>query len=333
VAKKHRGWDNPPPVSMVGGSETFLAQRMLTKAIHGARATNRRVEISSEKGVLEDAVSASILYPESMLLVVRDLKVLDPEYMANLASSKDNTVALLVAVGGPLPAKGHGLKVVEVVPKDYRFVFSKPPPWKEAEVCTRFLLKEAASRGKTLPEPLATALVNRVSTDLGVLRFEMLKLSTYLDGLGETEVKPAHVAAVMSRVGSANFQAVVDAVGAGDTIRALRALDEVYLSSNRDPTLRAIAWVSKSAATWLHAASLDGQGASEDEVSSRMGINPYRYTHFVLPVARRWGTSRLMSLLHRLAEVQQSVGRGCADPWTRLECVLVLACRSISSPR
>jgi len=335
MAKK-KGWANPPPVSIVSGSESYLRVREVQKAMYAAAATKRRVETmpGSNHDAVDDAVSGAAIFSEPVLLVIREIKDMDPEIVQAHAEDGDNTVAMLLVYEDDIPKKGPAFRVSEAVPKDFRFSFKKPRDYKAPELAAKFVQDQAKAAKLKMPPQLASALVEKVGTDLGVLRWEVLKLQVYLRAIGEgPEVTPTHVMATMVMMGEANIGAVVEAVAVASEKHVLRALEAVKVNSSDDPTLPTVAWLHNRVRTWLHVAALDAQGASEAEGVSRTNLNPYVYSKLTVPIARRWGTSRLVDLAHKLSSVEASVRRGIVDPWARLECLLVTSCRSVKATR
>lgn len=335
MAKRYKGWKNPPPVAAVYGSEGFLRRRVVRLAIKEAVKANRRVEFvdGTDPDAFEDALSSSVMFAEPQLLVVTDIKDLDPFEIDAHAKEDDNTVSiLLVHEGTP---KDKVSELIEFVPKSYRFPFEKPEKkYKIPEVAAKFLMAEAKDRGLELGPDLADALVSKVGTDLGVLSYEILKVEALLAARGEgPKVTPDHLKDTMVLLGEVDVGAIADAVGRASVPRLLKAMDDVKRNSSKDPTLHTVAWISKQAMTWLHAATLIQQGAGDDEGASRTGTPPYVYKSFILPVARRWQTSRLMSLVKRLAMAESAVKSGRVAPWTLLECGLVASCRSVRGGR
>jgi DNA polymerase III delta subunit len=333
---KRKGWNwkKAPPAAAISGSEGFLRRRALSMAIKGATMSGRKVEFvdGKEPEALSDALSSSALFAEPMLFVVTGIGDIDPFEIGSHVEEGDNTISiLLVCEGDP---KGKEAEVVEFVPERYRLSFPKPPPYKVPEVAAKFVIEEAKRREMEFPPDLADAIVSKVGSDLGTLSFEILKAEMLLLARGDgPKVTPAHVKETMALGGEVDIGAVVDAVGRASAARTLKAMDAVRENSAKDPTLQVVAWVGNRATTWLHAATLVAQGAGEDEGASRTGTPPYVYKSFIVPVARRWGTSRLMSLLRRLATAEASVKAGHVAPWTQLECGLVAACRSVGGGR
>lgn len=328
---KHRGWKNPPPVSIIGGSQEYLCRRGLNLAIKAAGETGRRVEAVAGQDGIDDALSASILFRQPVLLVVQELEGLDAEW---LKSHKDNTVAVVLYYPKDIP-KGQA-DLVKAVPKPYQFIYSKPAPYKMAEKAIDFVLEECQRYGKEMERSLAKALVEKVGTDFGVLSYEVLKVSLLLDARGEgTAITPLHVSQTMVLSGEVDIGAVVDAVGAGSVVKTLRTLDAVKKNWQQagDPTLAVVAWLGNRVTSWLHVAALDGQGADEKEGAQRAGLNPYIYIQFSRPVARRWGKPRLIALLRRLALVEMAVKQGRQNPWAMLECALIASVRAVQSGR
>jgi len=333
MAKKYKGWKNPPPVAAVYGSEGFLRRRVIRLAIKEAVAAKRQIEFVDGKDpeAFEDAMSSTTLFAEPQLLVITNIDDIDP-FVIDAHSKGDNTVALLLVHEGD-PKKKVG-ELIEFVPKPYRFSYAKPPPYKAGEVSAKFLIAEAKQRGLEVGPDLADALVSKVGTDLGMLSFEILKIEALLAARGDGSVVTAdHIKDTMVMTGDVDISAVVDAVGRASVPRLLKAMDDVKRNSSKDPMLLTVAWLSKKAMTWLHASILLQQGAGEDEGASRTGTPPYVYKSFIIPVARRWQTSRLITLVKRLSAAESAVKSGRVSPWTQLECGLVASCRSVRSGR
>lgn len=333
-AKRFQDWSDPPPVSLVSGTEDYLVHLQVRKARFAASKTGRSIERVGDTGALGDARSAVDMFPDPVLLIAEGPDLLDADEVALHAKGKDNTVALLIVCAGELPKNKESKAVLDAVPKTYRSSFVKPPPWEAKGASVKFLQAEMSLYGKTMGEALASAMVSKVGTSLGVLRFEALKLAMYMDFQGEcTDVTLEHVRGTITYTGEENIGAIMDALSKGSERAVITALDDLRRNTPGDLTLKVLAWLNKSVTGWLHAAALDAQGASESEGVSRTGMKPYRYKNFVLPTARRWGTSRLMSLTQKLPQIEASVKKGHVSPWVQLECTLIAACRGVASGR
>jgi len=329
-----KGWEDPPPVALISGTEDFLRRRALAKAVRASAQTGRRVEWVTTKEEVEDALTSGMLYTEPLMLVVGDLTAVTPEEVTARVVAKSNTIAMVLVHEGDVPAKLA--PVMEAVPKTFRFTYTKPPPYKATEQAIEFVVQEAERLGKKIPEPLAKSLVDRMGADLGLLSYEMLKVSLLLDARSKgTEIKGEDIAATMVLTQDADIGVVVDAVGARSVKGLLKALDRVKSNwpQSEDPTLAVVAWVGNRATTWLHAATLDAQGSDEREGANRVEVNPYVYTRFVLPVARQWKVPPLVGLLQRLAVVERAAKTDRVSPWTMLECALIASIRSADAPR
>jgi len=311
---------------------------MVHAAIKTASGAGRRVEYVSgnDHDVISDAVSASVLYPEPILMVVSEPKGMDPELVREHVEGDDNTVALLLVSEGNVPGKGTLSEIAEGIPKKYLVAFKKPSPYKQEEASISFVMKEAQQRGKRMPESVALALVKKVGTEFGVLYYEVMKVAAYMEAIGAgEEVTADHLRATVLQVGSVDnhLKDMVTAVGHASPRRVLRSLDAIQKDSGQDATMRTLAWLGGQATKWLHAASLDSQGAGENEGASRMGMSPYVYSSIILPVSRRWGVTNLKTLVHRLAHVEVSIKSGKINPWIQLECALVASCQAVRSAR
>jgi len=333
---KAQGWHKPPPVIVLSGSDAFQCRRELRKALAACDATGRRVEYvdGSDEGSLADTLAGSILFDEPLLVVVSKPQKADIELIKGHLESKSKTICLVLNHEGKIRKDSKFAKALKAVPKKHHQTFSLPGQQHRIEdAAIKFVVQEAERYGKTIDTELAEALVSKMGTDYGVLSFEILKVATYLDALGEeASIKGSHLRGTMVRTRTANFAPLVDAVGKASVVRVVREMESLKANFGGDArgrTLTACAWLGNQAIRWLHAESLDGKGAESSEISDRMKMHPYVYKSFVLPVARRWGSARLKALVKRLSKVETAVVTGHIDPWSELECGLISLCRGV----
>lgn len=329
------GWANPPPVIVLFGDEDFLCQRELRKALAAAHATGRVVERvdGSDNSALNEAIEP--MFGEQTLVVVSNPGKADPEILTDHLEAGDNTISVLLHQKGKI-RKGSKLdKVVSSLKKQHRIEFSRPSQnHKVEDYAVKFVVLEAERLGVTISTDLAEALVRKVGTNLGVLHFELLKVSAYLSfNEGGSQVTAEALKATMVQMGETTLNPLSTALGRASTRLVLREMNTIRQNSS-DPegglTLKVCAWLSRSATTWLHAAALEADGAGEAEAASRVSLHPYVYGRFVRPVAKRWGKARLTELVKKIAKAEASVKAGHVAPWIALECALAASCRSVS---
>jgi DNA polymerase III delta subunit len=197
------------------------------------------------------------------------------------------------------------------------------------------VVSEAGSRGKVISDRLATALVDRVGTDLGRLSYEVLKFCTYLDSTDETEVQPQHLRGTLIEVGEVNFIRLFEALQTGSEASLIRIFERLKLDmgdTNDVRTLKISTTLSNQVALWLHALSLEKDGADINEACQRMKVTPYRYEKILLPIARRWGKENLINLIGKLSDAYKMAKGNRIDAWTWFESTLIGACHGLRQP-
>ena len=155
MARRYKDWHNPPPVSVIGGTDDFYRRRALRKAILAATMSGRRVERCSSLDHLGEVLSGASVFvdPALAILTLKPPKKSEeaagesedevPEkkrkprkseaealldFIGQHLGTDDNQVAVVVLYEGAVPAA-----VVDAIPKTYRFVFDTSPGYKLGE--------------------------------------------------------------------------------------------------------------------------------------------------------------------------------------------------------
>lgn len=322
-------WKDPPPVVVLSGDEDFLRVRELREAVAVADEMGRSVEYvdGDDREELSRVLSSSgVFFQEEILVVIENAEKVDDELVLRHHEGGDSTVTVLLHQKGVIKKKSGLSKVVQGLPKNLVAKFEKPKPWEEGERAVKFCMQEARKRGVSLPELLANALVKNVGLDLGILTFEVDKLARFTKIEGVQEVQVGHLRQTVGAFSELGPKPVVEALerfspkGASEALANMR---RTHAGNLGGAALRACAFVSRSATKWLHVAALHDEGAGPDEISSRTGLHPFVLRKTLLPVAKRWGQGRLVTLLKSLARVERSVRSGHVSPWVQLECAVL----------
>ena len=322
-------WKKPPPVVILSGDEEFLRVRELREAVAVADEAGRSVEYvdGDDRGELSRVLSSSgVFFHDEILVVIENPENVDHGLVLRHHEAGSTDVVILLCQKGAIKKKSGLSKVADALPKQLVACFEKPKPWEEADRAVQFCVTEARKRGVELKEAIAGAIVKNVGLDLGILTFEIDKLARYMKVEGARDVEVAHVKATVGAFSELGPKPVVEALerldpkGASAALANMRRTHAGHLGG---ATLRACAFVSRSAVKWLHIAALLNEGAGPDEISSRTGLHPFVLRKTLLPVAKRWGEGRLVTLLKSLARVERSVRSGHANSWVQLECALL----------
>lgn len=349
--KRYGGWDNPPPVTVVSGTEWFYKRREVQRAVRAARATGRDVQRvdGSESNALGDVLE-SAAFGGTVLAIVSSPGDVDFELIGRHAAGEDNTVCFLLYEESLKRDTGLS-KFADDLPKQHRMVFNKPEkPHKHREYAVEFVIAEARRLGVSINADLAEALVDKAGKvefdsgkrfkplvpDLGLLHFELLKVATYMSSLKEgPAVTATHIKATLAVLGETDATQLTEALAKGSVKGVLREMDrltrEQPVSSPSERTVTVCSWLGSQVAKWLHAAALHEDGASESEAASRMAVHPWIYKAFLLPAARRWRMKHLTALLRRINAAEKAAKSSHINPWIELEAGLVTACRGLAA--
>jgi len=323
-------WRNPPPVTIIAGTQDYLRRKELAAAKAAADQSGRRVETidgADREGLLNTLSAGGVLFQDKVLLVIRNPDKLDPKHIVPHGNGTDNDVALLLYYEGEIKKRGAVARISERIPDKFSIDFKGPKAWEADEYAQKFVAKEAKRLKLTMPETLAANLVTICGTDLGVLAFEMQKVAALVRYEGETEVKAAHLRQTVASISEAGTMPVVEYLARRNAPRLMRALASMRRTHASDPTMKGIAFVGRNVLQWLQAASLISQGNSEGEISAGLGIHPYIYKTKIAPTAKKWGEKNLAALLSSLADIERGVRSGHVNPWVEFECALLRACK------
>jgi|TARA_R110000824_G_scaffold48399_15_gene136729 DNA polymerase III delta subunit len=323
-----RGWSNPPPVVVVGGTEPYLRDREIRKAVQASVSLGRDVvELNSGAEAMQTVSYASTFgMPTLVVVPASEMKAED---IIKHTAKKDTSVTLLLTVAGEINDK----KIPAVAPVHgaHRISFSQPKTRKaQARAATIFAQKEADSLMKSkdvLPLRLAEALVKVVGTDLGLVYHEVLKVCTLAQARGISPLTPDLMKATLYRPGGVVLDPVREALAASNPIAMMKALDRLKAGVS-DPVmllLRAKGAPGKLATLWLQVCSLLERGASEEEISHRLNI-PIWAVKTEVATAQRWGSKRLSKLVVSLSDVEGGVFIGAPSPWVACVIALVGSC-------
>jgi DNA polymerase III delta subunit len=324
-----KGWGNPPSVVVVGGTESYLRDREIRKAILAAVATGRDVVECGPDDDPMQTVSYAGTFGMPTLVVVSAGQVKESDVEKHVTNKK-SPITLLLKVDGELDDKKH--PSIAPVHGAHRISFSKPKTRKaQIKAAVTFARKEAdvAMQSKdVLPLRLAEALVGAVGTDLGVVYNEVLKVATLARARGIQPINVELIKGTLHRPGGVDMAPVRKALAASDPVAMMKALDRLKAGVSGDPVmliLRAKGAPGKLAPLWIQICSLIERGATAEEISHRLNI-PVWSVKGEVSAATRWGSERLSKLVVSLAKVERGVLFGAPSPWVSCVTALVDSC-------
>lgn len=308
-----------PPALVVAGTDEFQRRRLVRK-ITSTRALDGWSVIPVDAGVsgdVEQSLSSTSLFGANTLLVVSRAEKLSPAILKSQLDDPDPSVVLLLVSDADKLAPP-----LDSVPKALVKTFSLPAFYKMEEHATAFCVEEAKAYKRELAPALATALVRKVGTDLGVLAFEVQKAALY--ATGADKLTADHFRATVAPLLESDGSAIADALATQNRKLFMSEMDRFRKSKGGDPTIELCGRViSPTVLRWLQAAHLHASGLSPQAAAGSVGANPWFWEHKVLPAALRWKITGCVQIVRVVAAAQEATFRGSVSPWGLLEAGLV----------
>jgi DNA polymerase III delta subunit len=315
-----------PPVLMVSGTAGFLRRRFLWNVITKRRTEGWRVEFldgEDHAGILR-ALDGNPFLSEQILAVVEQPEKAPLALIERHMQVKDPSTVLFLHVDGDLDGRTKFSKLAKAL-GTFHVSFADPPSYKAVEVAERFVQEEVERLGLMMDTGLVSALVAKVGSDLGFLRFEVLKIALSAEASGVTTVTPETVRGTMAQILGADVLPITDALVARNTSKLYRLLQQVRKTSKDDPTMRICGFLTAHLQRWMQAAHLEG--LSVKEAAQQIGQNPWAFEKSTLPGARVWGRKGTIWLLRTISDAERAVLSGALNPWYVLVSGLLRACR------
>jgi len=186
-------------------------------------------------------------------------------------------------------------------------------PW-----CGEFVVMQAKRHGKVIAPNLAQAIVNKVGTDLGVLRWEVLK---YVMGSGESEViEPKLVAGLFSEISDPDSSDLINSVASQDHRAFLRVCARFEKSSSSDQTMAVCnGLLFYKLLEWLDVGVRLEAKMTLEQIAQDLGKNPWFVTNHLAPVVMGLGVDKVRSLIKVLYECESAVLLGARQPWVKFK--------------
>lgn len=209
----------------------------------------------------------------------------------------------------------------EVVPKALMEVkkkesFAKPRGGaKIEEWCAKYLQKLVKDRGKEIALPICKSVVQRVGADLGVLRYEALKLGYVAEG---AELTPREVMSVLAPLSELSGVLLVDAVFSKNPTAFLKVCDRYEKNKKDDPTMGICTGLLfrniydlLSVRFCLEAGIKTAQGIADE-----IGKERWLVEGVLLPRANTYTTKNLREILGHLYVCEKLALSGVVSPFT-----------------
>jgi len=316
------------PVYLFFGEEEFLLRRALTRlqealSQEAGEPVPKTLFDATETRLTEVLGEARtpVLWGGRQFLVVsaaERYKVAELQPLVNYLENPGRDVCLVLVAGGlkAREVERHAvwgrLFKAEAALGFYRLKEGQLPRW---------LAEEAAQRGKELPPASARGLIEAVGPDLTELVQELDKLVLYVGT--EPVITPAAVVQLASRSRSHTIFELVEALGAGQAVRALAIL--ARLLDLGEPPPKILVMLARQVRLLLKAREAVQAAASPAEVSERLGI-PGMVAEKLVRQAGKFPQQRLIDLLLALNRTDRSLKRSAAPDRLLLEVAVMELC-------
>jgi DNA polymerase III delta subunit len=304
-------------IALVSGSEKFLTRRAVRGFVDTANLKHSTVLYvdGSSRGELSQTLGGSCLFPNPTLLVVSNPDKLDPQIVLEHQKDKDSLVDLLLVYDGVLRKNSKFRKALGSKVKHFEYVAEKKA-YKQKEFAEAFCMAEAKKLKKSFKPEFASALVQRVGSDLGVLSFELLKAALLSDAEGKDSIEAEHLRKVIAPLLESSVFELTDALGDFDLKRTLRTLTKIQTTHNGDPTVKVCSIIENTVVNWACAESLYEKKTQIEKIADQIGLDPWYCKNLVMPVVVRWSSrGKLVDLLIAVTESKRAALKGALNPW------------------
>ena len=172
--------------------------------------------------------------------------------------------------------------------------------------------------GKKINPVLCRAIVNRVGTDLGALRWEVVK---YVHATEEEEIKPEVVVNLISDLTEASFMDLSTSIFERNHKAFIKVCEKIERSSKTDQTMAVCnGLLLSNCINFLEVGVRVQEKMKLDDIASDLGKNPYAIKNHIAPKIYSFGgVENLRRLLRVLYECENNVVSGGRDSWLKFK--------------
>lgn len=299
------------PVHVLVGEERFLVERaieLLKKATVGDGPRGFNDDVFHGRGLEAKKVSAAArtlpMMATARYVLVRELEDVAAAELDKLADYLEDPSpsTCVVLTGEKLDGRTRFVKAAKKAG-----VLTEAKPMKAHEV-GRFAVSEARDRGHALAGEAAEALVDAVGTDLSALDDALERLSLFVGG--KNPIDFGAVEACVTRIRTDSIWALIDAVSARQTKKALAAAGS--LLADREPPLKILALVARQLRMVARMREALEARLAPPEAAKRAGAPPFKARELA-EATRRFSMSDLAYAFHVLSQADLAL-KGAKRP-------------------
>lgn len=314
------------PVYLLFGAERFLIERaaeLLKRASlgDGPAGFNDDLFHGNASFIAQRAINAARTLPmmaPARFVLARDVDQAPPEEQEALAAYLASPVdtACVVLTAEKLDKRSKLVKAAAAAKVAY-----EAKPMKGAAL-RRFATEEAKRRGHAMTPRAADALADALGEDLAAIDDACERLSLYAGEGAKIDVDA--VEACVTRVATDSIWALVDAVGARNTKKALHAAGS--LLGDREPPLRILAMVARQLRIVARMReALASKTLSDEECAVAAGAPPFK-ARDLKESARRFSMRELSAAFTTLALADLALKGSRVPPERILEEAVISLC-------
>jgi len=265
----------------------------------------------SKKAEISEALSVGLFDVDSKLVVLENYSGsvnLDP--LLN-----QDSISVLYLINGVIPKALIGLKKKEN--------FEEPKSLlKKQKWCAKYFQTLVKGEGKEISLPICESVVQRVGLDLGVLRYEALKLGHVGDG---DELTAKEVLSVLAPLSEMSGFLLVDAVFSQNPTHFLKVCSRYEKRLKKDPTISICqGLLFKNLMDVLSVRFCFDLGfKSSQQISDKIGKEKWLVESILIPRAKTYTTKKVQEILGLLYHCENQAFRGVVSPFTAFKSGMV----------
>lgn len=189
----------------------------------------------------------------------------------------------------------------------------------KADNLVNWITTKAKELGCRISVPAAQFLIQLSGQGLGLIEQELLKLSAYLEGSSDREIKSEHIKMLAGDTGEVGGFELAEALAKKDLKQSL-ALFHKMLGTGEDP-VRMLSGINHKFNTLWRVKLMLAQGLSPEAMGRKMRIHPYALK-MAIPAAQKRSEREYWDIFNSLFNAELKLKSGSGDPRTMMQQVI-----------
>jgi DNA polymerase-3 subunit delta len=189
----------------------------------------------------------------------------------------------------------------------------------KSESLVNWVIARVKELGCKISPASAQLLIQAAGQSLGLLEQELLKLSAYLEGKPDREIKPDHIKLLAGDTGEVGGFELAEALAKKDLKQSL-ALFHKMLRTGEDP-VKMLSGINHKFNTLWRVKLMLAQGLSPEAMGRKMRIHPYALK-MAIPSSQKRTEREYWDLFNGLFTAELKLKSGSGDPRTVMQQVI-----------